>query len=125
MALSEHEQRILDQIEQSLYAEDPKFKAAVKKSSRRGASSRHLQGAIALVIVGLAVLVGGVWLQNVFVGVFGFLVMFAGGALGVRAVQSGAKLRGGNAPAVDKNAAPEKSTMKDRIEDRMRRRFEE
>lgn len=127
MALSEHEQRILDQIEQSLYAEDPKFKAAVKKSSRRTGSARHLQGAIALVIVGLAVLVGGVWLQNVIVGVLGFLIMFAGGALGVRAVQSGAKLRGGPPAAGGggKSSAADKSTMKDRIEDRMRRRFEE
>ena len=122
--LSEHEQRVLQQIEQSLYAEDPKFKAAVSKSARAPRGGKQLHLGIVLVLLGLGVLVLGVWLQSVIVGVLGFLVMFGGGVLGLRAVQGGAKLRGGKkgaAPAA-KSAQP---SMKDRIEDRMRRRFDE
>ena len=35
--LSEHEQRQLDQIEQALYAEDPKFAQAVRAQDPAGA----------------------------------------------------------------------------------------
>ena len=37
--LSEHEQRLLDEIEQALYAEDPKFASSVR-SARRHRRSR-------------------------------------------------------------------------------------
>lgn len=122
--LSEHEQRVLQQIEQSLYAEDPKFKAAVTKSARPARGGKHLHLAIALVVLGLGVLVLGVWLQSVIVGVLGFLIMFGGGVLGLRAAQGGAKLRGAKKGA-SPTARSAQPSMKDRIEDRMRRRFDE
>lgn len=129
MPLSEHEQRVLEQIERSLYAEDPKFRAAVKKSSSKPVHGGSLRLAIVLGVLGLVVLVGGVWLQNVIVGVLGFLIMFAGGVMGIRATQNpssrstrgkgAGKKRGGSAK--DASSA---SGMADKAQERMRRRFE-
>lgn len=60
MPLSEHEQRLLDQIERALYAEDPKFASSVRGARlRKPARRRRLQG-IALLVVGLVMLVLGV-----------------------------------------------------------------
>ena len=87
MPLSEHEQRMLDQIENALYADDPKFASTVHKRSL--GPSRHRVQAVALFLVGLALLVGGI-VAGVTVGGFpvlsliGFLVMFGAGLLALR-----------------------------------------
>ena len=84
MPLSEHEQRMLDQIESALYADDPKFASTVHKRSL-GPGRRRVQ-AVVLFLVGLALLVGGI-VAGVQVGGFpilslvGFLVMFGAGLL--------------------------------------------
>ena len=52
MPLSEHEQRVLDQIERSLYADDPKFVATVRGIDPHGRQRRRYLRA------GLAALVG-------------------------------------------------------------------
>ena len=41
MPLSEHEQRMLDQIESALYAEDPKFASSVRGGTLRTPSMRR------------------------------------------------------------------------------------
>lgn len=123
MPLSEHEQRLLEQIEQSLYAEDPKFSATVKSTDVRALSAKRIRVGIALVVLGLAVLVGGVWLNNVFVGVLGFLIMFGGGVLGVIAAQAPAAPPGPKKSGQD--PPPPKSTVKDRFEERLRKRFDQ
>ncbi len=53
MPLSEHEQRLLDQIEQALYAEDPKFASAVRSARTRSRGRRSLIFGIAGVAAGL------------------------------------------------------------------------
>ncbi len=58
--LSEHEQRMLDQIESALYAEDPKFASTVRGSRLGMAGSRRRLQAGALFVVGLALLIAGV-----------------------------------------------------------------
>src|ERR1700742_2505140 len=51
MPLSEHEQRLLDQIERALYAEDPKFASTVRGGPlRRTPPRRRVQG-IGLVVL--------------------------------------------------------------------------
>ncbi len=84
MPLSDHEQRMLDQIESALYAEDPKFASSVRGGGFRAPTARRrLQGA-ALFVVGLAMLVSGVAFKATMIGtlpvlsVFGFIVMFGG-----------------------------------------------
>ncbi|GAB3585774.1 hypothetical protein GCM10027445_63740 [Amycolatopsis endophytica] len=128
MPLSEHEQRLLDQIERELYAEDPKFASTVRGARfRRPARRRRIQG-IALFVVGIALLVLGVmvralWVADVpLMSVFGFVVMFAGAMLAMFSGRGGGdgKQSGGGA-----KAAKSKSSFTQRMEERFRQRFEE
>ena len=51
MPLSEHEQRLLEQMERALYAEDPKFASALRGSDLRGRYRRRaLLGAFGVVV---------------------------------------------------------------------------
>src|ERR1700716_2695767 len=84
MPLSDHEQRMLDQIESALYAEDPKFASSVRGGALRAPSTRRrIQGA-ALFVIGLAMLVSGIAIRATIIhgfavlSVIGFLVMFGG-----------------------------------------------
>lgn len=78
MPLSEHEQRLLEQMERQLYAEDPKFASAMNDAHKgSGAGRRMLIGGAGL-IVGVAMLVVGVAIGQIILGVVGFLVMLAG-----------------------------------------------
>jgi len=55
MPLSEHEQRLFDQIERALYAEDPKFASTIRGARLRPSRRRRIQG-IALFVLGIALL---------------------------------------------------------------------
>ena len=57
MPLSEHEQRMLDQIESALYAEDPKFASSVRGGNLRAPSTRRRLQGVGLFVLGLAMLV--------------------------------------------------------------------
>ncbi|MBA2698202.1 MAG: DUF3040 domain-containing protein [Nocardioidaceae bacterium] len=75
MPLSEEEQRLLEQMEEALAAEDPQFASAL-----RGASSRRHHKRIVIVSVvgflaGIAVLMTGAVLAVTVVAVAGFVVM--------------------------------------------------
>src|SRR3954449_1398283 len=70
MPLSEHEQRLLEQIERALYAEDPKFASTVRGGRmRRPTKRRRVQG-VALFAIGLVLLVVGVALPALWLGSF-------------------------------------------------------
>ena len=76
--LSEHEQKMLEQMERALYAEDPKFATQMKGSERAGGNRRRVLIGVGIAIVGLALVVVGVSTQQVVVGGIGFAVMVAG-----------------------------------------------
>jgi Protein of unknown function (DUF3040) len=73
--LSEHEQRQLEQIEQALYSEDPKFVHTVRSSDPRVHYKRRAYQAAAGFVLGVGLLLGGVISQYIWVGVAGFIVM--------------------------------------------------
>lgn len=78
MPLSEHEQRLLEQMERALHQEDPKLATTMRQGSDRNVNGRQvLLGSLA-VVVGLAGLLGGVMTTVVVVGVVGFLLMLSG-----------------------------------------------
>ncbi len=54
MPLSEHEQRILTEIEQQLYASDPRLAKSASKGMRAAAGSKQLQFGVGGLVVGLA-----------------------------------------------------------------------
>lgn len=127
MPLSEHEQRLLDQIERELYAEDPKFASTVRGARlRRPGRRRRIQG-IALFIVGVALLVVGVMVRALWVADFplmsvvGFLAMFFGVVIAIMSGRQPASI-GGNSR---KGQPKPKSSFTQRMEERFRQRFEE
>ena len=75
MPLSEHEQRLLDQIERALYAEDPKFASTVRSTDLRTHMRRRLRRASVVLVLGFVLLLGGAVSQKIAVGVIGFVVM--------------------------------------------------
>jgi hypothetical protein len=75
MGLSEREQKLLEELERGLIEGDSSFAA---KAQRVGnPAGRMIAGAL-LAIIGLGVLMTGVFIQFAAIGVFGFLVMLAG-----------------------------------------------
>lgn len=86
MPLSDHEQRLLEQMERALYAEDPKFADALRKSRSANLDRKGMALGIGGILAGLAVLVAGVATQLVILGVVGFVVMLGGAFLLYRAV---------------------------------------
>ena len=60
MPLSDHEQRLLEQIERALYAEDPKFASTVRTTDLRYFHRRRTVKAALCVAVGIALIVAGV-----------------------------------------------------------------
>lgn len=59
MPLSEHEQRVLEQIERSLYADDPKFAATVRGIDPHGRQRRRYLRAGLAALVGAALICVG------------------------------------------------------------------
>lgn len=103
MPLSEHEQRLLEQLEKQLH-EDHRFASTMKTVSNAGNySTRNLALGALIGIVGIGVLITGVSSQLIIVGVLGFIVMFGGVYLALS--------RKGGSPAV-KSAEGTKSAQK-------------
>ena len=75
MPLSEHEQRQLEQIEQALYREDPKFGRLVRSSDPRVHYKRKLAQALVGVVVGAGLLAAGVVTHRVYLEAAGAALM--------------------------------------------------
>ena len=79
-SLSEHEQRILEEIERNLAAEDPVFARKVRDPRLVTGSPNVLRLGILALVVGFGLLLG--YTVHVALGLLGFLLMLAG-AVGV------------------------------------------
>ncbi len=79
MPLSEHEQRVLEQMEHALYAEDPRFASNLKKPAHHSGSRRRAVLGVVIAVVGLAAVVLGVTLSQIWIGGLGFGAMVLGG----------------------------------------------
>ena len=77
MPLSEHEQRQLEQIEQALYADYPRFAHAARRSDPRVHYKRRVVEAAFGFLLGIGLLLGGVVSMIIWIGVAGFVVMLA------------------------------------------------
>ena len=137
MPLSEHEQRLLEQIERALVDDDPKFASSVRSGDRRLKARRKLQIGGLLFLGGLALLIGGgAVAQSVVLGVLGFLVMFAGGALVVLNYKSASGVVEAGGPSAGpagtgrtgrgpRGARGRRQPLKNRLEERFRRRYDQ
>lgn len=142
MPLSEHEQRMLEQIESALYAEDPKFASSVRGGRLRTTSSRRRLQAAALFVLGLFLLVAGIAAPVKpggfpIISLVGFIVMFGAGVLLLIGSGKGGSDAGGAAagespasgPSGGGSSGPKRQRksggFSERMEDRFRRRFEQ
>lgn len=128
MALSEHEQKLLEQMEQALYADDPKFASNLRTAGTGATRKRAALGVLA-VLAGLGLLVLGVATSPA-VGVAGFTVMLIGAVLTYSAFTGGAAVSADEVDA-DPDAkafraktqkAPKNVNFMNRMEDRWRKR---
>jgi hypothetical protein len=131
MPLSEHEQRLLEQMERALYAEDPKFATSLRSASGSRASRGRAALGVLGVILGLGIVVAGVATTLIPVGIIGFLVMLVGAVIAYSAFTAPAPTategaEAGEAPAQPRAPRQQKSGgFMDRMEDRWRRRSDE
>jgi hypothetical protein len=123
--LSEHEQRLLDEIEQALYAEDPKFASSV-----RSARARHrLRSSVLLcvlgVIVGLGLVLIGLLANIVALSVVGFVLLVGSCGYGIQSLRHRSPAAPGTASASTSARTERPGSLRARMEERMRRRFDE
>ncbi|MFI6155656.1 DUF3040 domain-containing protein [Kitasatospora sp. NPDC051170] len=124
MPLSEHEQRLLDQMERALYAEDPKFASALEGTGLRTFTRRRVYLAVAGFVVGVALLMGGMVVPDqIWVSVVGFLVMLGCAVFAVTGWRRGPAAQGSGARPAP--APRRKAGMMDRVEQRWQRRRDE
>ncbi|NJP69035.1 DUF3040 domain-containing protein [Streptomyces spiramenti] len=138
MPLSEHEQRMLEQMERALYAEDPKFATALEGSELRTYTRKRVyQGAVGF-LVGIVLLMAGMVAQQIWLSVVGFLVMLGCAVLAVTgwkkgpvvASTDGASAQGGGKagaqPGTRRQQQPrQRRSVMNRIEQRWQRRRDE
>ncbi len=128
MPLSEHEQKLLEQMEQALYADDPKF-ASNLRTAGTGATRRRAALGVLAVLAGLGFLVLGVAISPA-IGVAGFTVMLIGAVLTYSAFTGGASVSTDEVDAdpdvqairAKAQKAPKNSNFMNRMEDRWRKR---
>ncbi|MBT2393808.1 DUF3040 domain-containing protein [Streptomyces maoxianensis] len=129
MPLSEHEQRMLEQMERALYAEDPKFATALEGSGLRTYTRRRVYQAVVGFLVGIALLMSGMVAQQIWISVVGFLVMLGCAVLAVTGWRKAPKP--GEQQTLSDTAAParrhprRRRSMMERIEERWQRRRDE
>jgi hypothetical protein len=128
--LSDNEQRLLEQMERALYAEDPKFASTMRGANRRVGAGRKILiggGAVALGLVGL---VAGVARGQYILAILGFVLMLAGTAY---ALSSQRRRAGGGPTGVvgpggsvkSRPAQRRRGTFMQRLEQRWDRRREQ
>lgn len=143
MPLSEHEQHLLEQMEQAMYAEDPRFASSMQGSLSRARLRRRIAigavavlGGLGLIVLGVIHMSSAVWL-----GGAGFVLMIAGVAYALTPTKvakpplaavrpdgtvqrpQAAPLRGGRAKGPrQRKASPGGGTFMSRLEQRWDKR---
>jgi hypothetical protein len=124
--LSDHEQRLLDEIEQALYAEDPKFAASVRSARTRWRTRRSVALCVVGVVAGLTLVLVGLVANIVALSVVGFVFVVGSCGYGVQVIRG--RQSGSTEPAASGATpirAPRQSGLKSRMEERLRRRFDD
>jgi hypothetical protein len=132
--LSEHEQRLLEQMEQALYAEDPKFATSLRSGAAGKASRGRAAVGVLILLGGITLLMVGAILPMIALGVAGFIVMVIGATLtylGLRGRPADAAAAEGDeagpaaGPSARGRAPRQDSGFMNRLEDRWRKRREQ
>ncbi|MEO5744173.1 MAG: DUF3040 domain-containing protein [Terracoccus sp.] len=130
MALSEHEEALLQQMEEALYAEDPRFASRIEKTKKRsGGRGRVIIGVVAG-LAGLGLVVISAMNSLIWLGAVGFAVMVAGIVFAITPAKAGlgsvstdgtVKPHQKSAPS-GKGAAAKQGNFMGRLEERWEKR---
>ena len=123
MALSEEEQRLLQQMEADLLAEDPKFAHTLRGTGARRLHRRRAALAGGGFLLGLTALVAGMELSPI-VSVLGFVIMLASTVLALTSWQQVGDTDADQS-AHDPSSPVGDAAFMDRLEERWRRRQDE
>jgi hypothetical protein len=136
--LSEHEQRLLEQMERALYAEDPKFASSLRGKDPRSAFRRSVLISSVGFVAGVVLLMTGLVKQTPVISVLGFVVMLGSAFFALtsyRRISNGTRLgvvdEAGAPRAVRTPRGSKPPTSKDRrrfmerLEERWNRRRDE
>ena len=121
MPLSEQEQRLLEEMERSLYHNDAEFVASVGGTRLRPNYRSIVLGVLAGV-VGIATLVAGVAFQQLWLGIVGFIIMFGGVLLAITPGRTARATRPSPGQARRPAQARSQQGFMDKLNDRWDRR---
>ncbi|MBA3277702.1 MAG: DUF3040 domain-containing protein [Geodermatophilaceae bacterium] len=125
MPLSEHEQKLLEQIERELINDDPKFASTVRSADGRVRARRKLLWAVLFGILGFGMLIGGAVTSSIWFGVLGFCVMFGAAAIAVlNAGAAASKAPPGSSSPPSGKQGQRGNPVKSKLEERFRRRYD-
>lgn len=128
MPLSDHEQRLLEQIERALYAEDPKFASTVSSTDLRTHARRRVRRSLVLLVLGMVALLAGVMVPNIALGVAGFCIMLASAGFAAsqyKRLAGRPDLRVAGSERAAPRRKQRRGSMLQRMEERFRRRFDD
>lgn len=133
MPLSEHEQRLLEQMERALYAEDPKFASSLRGKDARSSFRRMVLLASLGFALGIVLLMTGLVTRLPIVSVVGFVAMLGSAFValtGYRRITSGVRLgvvdgSGVRGPRKSGRPARPQRRFMERMEERWNRRRDE
>ncbi|WP_323098653.1 DUF3040 domain-containing protein [Intrasporangium sp. YIM S08009] len=127
MALSEHEEALLQQMEEALYAEDPRFASRIRKTKSRGAGRGRIVAGVIAGVAGLALVVFSAMSSTIWLGAVGFAIMVAGIVYAI--TPSKTRLAAVDAdgtpkprPAGRQKASSRQGTFMERLEERWEKR---
>lgn len=127
MALSEHEEALLQQMEEALYAEDPRFASRIKKTKSRSMHRGRIVVGIVAGLAGLGLVIYSAMSSLLWLGAIGFAVMVAGIAYAItpRRGRLGTVTEDGTVQPVPRSrarGAKPSGTFMERMEQRWERR---
>ena len=114
MPLSEHERRLLDQIEQALRADDRRFADALAASDPRVHYKRQVIAAALGSLIGVGLLLTGVVLNVIPIAVAGFVVMLACSLWAITSYRRMTGITTGRVPAKGRASGKERRAAKGR-----------
>lgn len=119
MGLSEHEQQMLDEMERQLYRSEADVMQAPK--SRALLNTRFVVFGVLTIIAGLGLLITGVSIQMLWLGMVGFVVMFAGALLAFSKTESSSET---SSQTPHPGGKPSRPSLADRMSQRWNERME-
>ena len=120
MPLSEHEQRLLDEMERNLYQGEADVLTAL--GVKRVPHYRAIAVGVILAVVGLITMLVGVYQDLTVVGILGFAVVFTGVMVAVAVPGRATSSPKSSATSSSRSSSASSTSFMDRLNDRWERR---